>query len=103
MHTAKIDLLMKKIENPDLDYLKMVDARVTGEECGETCHMGINCPMVPRMSTLLVIPTMVFILIKASMFGGMNLVSRSTTANKVVWGKTSTEVNLLSRIVSEIS
>jgi hypothetical protein len=43
MLNAKIDLLMKKLENPGLDHLKMVDARVTCEECGETCHMGINC------------------------------------------------------------
>jgi hypothetical protein len=42
MLIAKIDLLMKKLENPDLDHLKMVDARVTCEECGETGHMGIN-------------------------------------------------------------
>jgi hypothetical protein len=28
-----------------------------------------------------------------------NPVSHSTTANKVVWGRTSTEVNLLSRIL----
>jgi hypothetical protein len=47
MLTAKIDLLMKKPENPSLDHLKMVDARVTCEECGETCHMGFNCPTVP--------------------------------------------------------
>jgi hypothetical protein len=46
MLTAKIDLLMKKIENSGLDHLKMVDARVTCEECGETCHMGVNSPMV---------------------------------------------------------
>jgi hypothetical protein len=32
-----------------------------------------------------------------------NPVSYSTTANKVVWGKTSTEVNLLSRILLRIS
>jgi hypothetical protein len=32
-----------------------------------------------------------------------NLVSRSTTTNKVVWGRTSTEVNLLSRTLSRIS
>jgi hypothetical protein len=32
-----------------------------------------------------------------------NPVSRSTTGNKVVWGKTSTEVNLLSRILLRIS
>jgi hypothetical protein len=43
MLTAKIDLLMKKLENSGLDHLKMVDARVTCEECGETGHMGINC------------------------------------------------------------
>jgi hypothetical protein len=32
-----------------------------------------------------------------------NPVSRSTTVNKVVWGKTSIEVNLLSRILLRIS
>jgi hypothetical protein len=46
MLTAKIDLLMKKLENLGLDHLKMVDARVTCEECGETGHMGTNCLMV---------------------------------------------------------
>jgi hypothetical protein len=48
MLTAKIDLLMKKLANPGLGHLKMVDARVTCEECGETCHMGINCLTVPQ-------------------------------------------------------
>jgi hypothetical protein len=47
MLTVKIDLLMKKLENLDLDHLKMVDARVMCEECGEIGHMGINCPIVP--------------------------------------------------------
>jgi hypothetical protein len=46
MLTAKIDLLMKKRENPGLDYLKMVNARVTGEECNEIGHMGVNCRTV---------------------------------------------------------
>jgi hypothetical protein len=32
-----------------------------------------------------------------------NPISRSTTANKVVWGRTSTEVNLLSSILLNIS
>jgi hypothetical protein len=32
-----------------------------------------------------------------------NPVSHSTTANKVVWGRTSTKVNLLSRILLRIS
>jgi hypothetical protein len=48
MLTAKIDLLIKKLENPDLDHLKMVDARVTCEECGETGHMGIHYPTVSQ-------------------------------------------------------
>jgi hypothetical protein len=42
MLTAKIDLLMKKLENSGLDHLKKVDAHVTCEECEETCHMGIH-------------------------------------------------------------
>jgi hypothetical protein len=46
MLTAKIDLLMKKLKDPGLDNLKMVDGRVTCEECKEIGHMGINCPMV---------------------------------------------------------
>jgi hypothetical protein len=44
--STMIDLLMKKLENPSLDHLKMVDAHVTCEECGETGHMGVNCPTV---------------------------------------------------------
>jgi hypothetical protein len=48
MLTAKIDLLMKKLENPGLDHIKMVDARVTCEECEETGYMGINRPTVPQ-------------------------------------------------------
>jgi hypothetical protein len=46
MLTAKIDLLMKKIENSDLDHLKMVVAQVTCEECREIGCMGVNCLMV---------------------------------------------------------
>jgi hypothetical protein len=98
MLTAKIDLLMKKLDNPGLDHLKTVDARVTCEKCRETCHLGINYPTVPRMSTSLVIPTIVFILIKASMLGGTNPVSHSTTANRVVMGRISIEMSPLSEI-----
>jgi hypothetical protein len=43
--TAKIDLLMKKLEDLGPDHLKMIDSRLTCEECRETDHMGINCPM----------------------------------------------------------
>jgi hypothetical protein len=46
MLTVRIDLLMKKLENSSLDHLKMVNARVTCEECGETDRMGISCPTV---------------------------------------------------------
>jgi hypothetical protein len=48
MLTTKINLLMKKLEDPGLDHLKMVDARVTCEECKEIGHMGINYPTVPQ-------------------------------------------------------
>jgi hypothetical protein len=48
MLNAKIDLHMKKLENPVLDHLKMVDAQVPCEECGEIGHMGINCPTVSQ-------------------------------------------------------
>jgi hypothetical protein len=46
MLTAKIDLLMKKLEDSELDHLKIVDSCMTFEECGETSHMSINYPMV---------------------------------------------------------
>jgi hypothetical protein len=48
MLTAKIDLLMKKLENLGLNHLEMVDARVMCEECEEAGHMGINYPTVSQ-------------------------------------------------------
>jgi hypothetical protein len=48
MLTAKIDLIMKKLENPGLDHLELVDARVTCEEYREIGDMGINYPTVPQ-------------------------------------------------------
>jgi hypothetical protein len=48
MLTTKIDLLMKKLENMGLNHLKMVNAQVTCEQCGEIDHMGINYPTVPQ-------------------------------------------------------
>jgi hypothetical protein len=36
MLTTKIDLLMKKLEDPGLNPLKMVDSYKTCEEYGET-------------------------------------------------------------------
>jgi hypothetical protein len=44
--TAKINLLMKKLEDLSLDHLKMVNARMMCEESGEASHMGVNCPTV---------------------------------------------------------
>jgi hypothetical protein len=102
MLTVKIDLLMNKLENPGHDHLKIVDARVTCEECGEIGYMGTNCVTGPRMSTSLVIPTMVFILIKASMLGGTSPVSRSTTTNRMVMGRISTEMSPPSEISSGV-
>jgi hypothetical protein len=65
--------------------------------------MGINCPTVPQDVNFIGISNNVFVLIKASMLGETNLVSRSTIANKVVWGRTSIEVNRLTRILFRIS
>jgi hypothetical protein len=42
MLTTKIDLLMKKLEDPSFDHLKIADFRMMCEECGETSHMGIH-------------------------------------------------------------
>lgn len=41
---AKIDLLMKKVEVPGMDHVKMVDTQMAHEECGDTGHRSINCP-----------------------------------------------------------
>jgi hypothetical protein len=43
MLTTKIDLLMKKLEDPSLNNLKMVNAHMT---CEETGHMCVNWPTV---------------------------------------------------------
>jgi hypothetical protein len=95
MLTAKIDLLMKKLENPDLDHLKMVDARVMCESAEKYATWASTARWSPRISTSLVIPTMVFILIKASMLGGTNTVFRSTIANRMVMGIISVEMSPL--------
>jgi hypothetical protein len=72
---------MKKLENLGLDHLKMVDAE-------KRTTWASTARRSPRTSTSLVIPTMVFVLIKASMLGATNLVSHLTTVNNVVWGTT---------------
>jgi hypothetical protein len=50
------------------------------------------------MSTSLVIPTIVFMLIKTSMLDGTNPVFRLTTANRVVMDRISIEMSPLSEI-----
>jgi hypothetical protein len=102
MLTTKTDLLMKKLENPVLNHLKMVDARVTCEECRKWVTWASTTRQSLKMSTLLVIPSMIFVLIKASMLGGTNPASRLTTANRVVMDKISTEMSPLSEISSGI-
>jgi hypothetical protein len=47
MLSAKMDLLMKKLEDRVSDKRKVMhinDSRMTCEECGNTRHSGSNCP-----------------------------------------------------------
>ena len=44
MLATKIDLLMKKLEAPSTNHLKMVDAKMVCEEYWEKGHLGINFP-----------------------------------------------------------
>jgi hypothetical protein len=47
MLSAKIDLLMKKLEDrvsEKREVLHINDSRMTCEECGNTGHSGSNCP-----------------------------------------------------------
>jgi hypothetical protein len=47
MLTTRIDLPMKKLGNPGLNDLKMVDVQVMCEECGEIGHMVIGAHKTP--------------------------------------------------------
>jgi hypothetical protein len=47
MLSAKMDLLMKKLEDQTSDKKEMNfinESRMTCEECGEVGHLGRNCP-----------------------------------------------------------
>ena len=47
MMSAKMDLLMKKLEdrtNEKQEVMYIHDSRMTCEECGNTGHSGSNCP-----------------------------------------------------------
>jgi hypothetical protein len=47
MLSAKMDLLMKRLDEratEKKEVMHVYDARMTCEECGETRHLGANCP-----------------------------------------------------------
>jgi hypothetical protein len=47
--SAKMDLLMKKLEDRDnekKEVMHIYDSRMTCEECGDTRHSGNNCPEI---------------------------------------------------------
>ena len=49
MLSAKIDLLMKKLEdraNKKQEVMHIHDSHMTCEECGNTRHSGNNCPKI---------------------------------------------------------
>ena len=49
MLSAKMDLLMKKLEdqaNEKQEVMHIHDSRMTCEECGNTGHSGNNCPKI---------------------------------------------------------
>jgi hypothetical protein len=49
MLSAKMDLLMKKLDERDNEKkeVKLIhDSRITCEECGGTGHLGSNCPKI---------------------------------------------------------
>jgi hypothetical protein len=49
MLSAKMDLLMKKLDEHDQqkkEVMHIHDSRMTCEECGGTSHTGSNCPKV---------------------------------------------------------
>jgi hypothetical protein len=103
MLTTKIDPLMKNLENLGLDHLKMVDAQVTYEECGEIGHMGVNCPMVCQVANFVGHSNNSFHPNQGFNFGWNKPVSYWTIDRRVVMGKIATEMSLNSRISLEIS
>jgi hypothetical protein len=103
MLTAKIDLLMKKLENPSLDHLKMVDARVTCEDHREIGHMGVNRPTVYQDANFVGHSNNSFCLNQGFNSGWNKPSFRLITASRVVMGKISTEMSPNSGISLEIS
>jgi hypothetical protein len=51
MLTAKVDLLIKRLEDQmgeKKEVMHIHDSRMTCEECGDTRHSGSNCPELPK-------------------------------------------------------
>jgi hypothetical protein len=49
--TAKVDLLIKRLEDQmgeKKEVMHIHDSRMTCEECGDTGHLGSNCPKLPE-------------------------------------------------------
>jgi hypothetical protein len=47
MVSAKLDLIMKKLEARDMmkkEVMHISDSHMTCEECGDVGHSGVNCP-----------------------------------------------------------
>jgi hypothetical protein len=102
MLTAKIGLLMKTLENPGLNHLKMVDARVTCEECREIGHIGINYPTVSQDVNFIGNSNNGFCP-NQGFNAGLNKPSFClTTASRVVMGRISAEMSPLSKISSGV-
>jgi hypothetical protein len=99
MLTAKIDLLMKKLEDPSLDHLKMVDACMTCEDCGEMGHMGVNCPLVHQDVNFVGNSNNDFRSNEGFNLGWNKPNFPSTTANRVIMGRISIGMSPFSEIV----
>jgi CCR4-NOT transcriptional regulation complex NOT5 subunit len=49
MMSAKLDLIIKKLEEQDIEKKEVMhinDSRMTYEECGDVGYSGNNCPII---------------------------------------------------------
>jgi hypothetical protein len=99
MLTAKIDLRMKKLEDLSLDHLKMVNACMTCEDCGEMGHMGVNCPLVHQDVNFVGNSNNGFRPNQGFNSGWNRPNFPSTTTNRAIMGRISIGMSPLSEIV----
>jgi hypothetical protein len=102
-HDTKIKVKLAKCPEFEFKPCQVNDSSHSNQGTNHLVSQASTARRSSRMSTSLVIPLLVFVPIKASMLGGTNPISRLTTANKVVWVRTSTKVNLISRILFGIN